>query len=100
MKSSLTFLYALVEEKLGLQHFYLSETESTVINFDKTLELCDWLSKTNNLFIYSLDTVYKDIDMNIYIRCYSLLLLRMFLSDFVAVFVRFHSSFIDYNRAR
>ncbi len=54
----------------NLDSFYLSETESTVINFDKTLELCDWLSKTNNLFIYSLDTVYKDIDMNIYIRCY------------------------------
>jgi hypothetical protein len=54
----------------NLDGVYLSETETMVVNFEKTLQLCDWLSKTNNLSIYSLDTVYKDIDMNIYIRCY------------------------------
>jgi hypothetical protein len=57
----------------NLQHVdsqYFTDTVSTVLKFNKSLELCDWLNKTNTMSIYSLDTTIEDIDMNVYFRCY------------------------------
>ena len=49
---------------------YFTDTVTTVLKFNKSLEICDWLNKTNTMSIYSLDTAVEDIDMNVYFRCY------------------------------
>jgi len=54
----------------NLDSIYLTDTITTVAKFNKSLELCDWLNKTSTLSLYSLDTALKDLDMNVYFRCY------------------------------
>jgi hypothetical protein len=54
----------------NVESVYLNDTMTTVAKFNKNLELCDWLNKTSNLSIYSLTTALKNLDMNVYFRCY------------------------------
>ena len=49
---------------------YIHNEKTTVIKFQPSAELYDWLNKASNLYTYSLDTPLKDLDMSIYIRCY------------------------------
>ena len=57
----------------NIQHIkdvYLHDTTTTVVKFNKSLDMLDWLNKTTDMSIYSLDTPLKDLDMNIAIRCF------------------------------